>query len=195
MIQGRPRRLSFEFNKEVDGDDELDRGKPQIDIGASQADGSAPGAHADPAHPETFMKGFEPLEDGSVNPGEEGGVVERCLALLGDEYLASVRRSADMHLKLSKAYERVQNATQHELRAFARIWLEAILRGSGALESLAKLARGTEAGERTGRCLRRGRRLVAGSAPRARGESVPRRGAARANAKRIRRGRGHGTDI
>jgi hypothetical protein len=94
----------------------------------------------DPEYSDAFMKALEPIEDGSVDPGDEELVVERMLEMLGEEYLASLRRGAEIHLELTNVYERLRNASEDEIRAFARLQLEAQLRGTGMLENFAKSA-------------------------------------------------------
>lgn len=95
----------------------------------------------DPEFFNSFNEVLEPLEDGTVDPGDEKLVVERMLALLGEEFLVSLRRAADVYLELGKVYERLRNADEDELRAFARMSIEVHLMGSGLIETWAKLAR------------------------------------------------------
>lgn len=94
-------------------------------------------------NPETinsFIEVLEPLEDGTVDPGDEDRVIEGFLALMGDEYLKSLRQAADVYRDLGQIYQRLRDANDEEVHAFARMSLEVMLKSTGLIEKWAKIA-------------------------------------------------------
>lgn len=88
-----------------------------------------------------------PLEDGTVDPGDEDRVVDNMLSVLGDEYIPFLRRYAGIQMELHDTYGRLRDATDDEVHDFARMWLKAYLQSSGALEVLSKLAQSPKEAE------------------------------------------------
>ncbi len=94
----------------------------------------------DPEYFDDILKAVAPLEDGSVDPGDEELVVEHMLEILGEDYLASLRRGAQIQHQLSDTYEQLCKASDDEMRVFARLQLEAQFRATGLLEFFSKIA-------------------------------------------------------
>ena len=94
----------------------------------------------DPEFVNSFVEVLEPIEDGTVDPGDKKLVVERMLSMFGEQFLMGLRRAADINLELGKVWERLRNAEEDDVLAFARMLIEVSLIDSGLIESWAKLA-------------------------------------------------------